>query len=45
MQDEDDERLLRAAAEQVFDEPDEPERHGDAFLRACYGMVADLTPK
>ena len=45
VQDDDDERLLRAAAEQVFDEPDEPERHGDAFLGACYGMVADLTPK
>lgn len=45
VQDDDDEQFLRAAAEQVFDAPDEPERHGEAFLGACYGTVANLTPK
>jgi len=30
---------------QVFDVPDEPERHGEPFPGACYGTVANLTPK
>ena len=31
----DDERFLRAAAEDVFDRPRPPERHYAAFLAAC----------
>lgn len=45
VQDGDDEQLLRSAAEQVFDLPDDPERHGENFLGTCYATVAHLTPK
>jgi hypothetical protein len=38
-QDEDDEALLRAAAEGVFDAPTTPAAHRDDFLRACFSRV------
>lgn len=39
VQDEDDERLLIGAAEQVFDAPREPQAHGDEFLRSCFAQI------
>jgi hypothetical protein len=45
VQDDDDERLLRSAAEQVFDAPEEPEQHGTAFLDACDRVVASYGAK
>jgi hypothetical protein len=38
-QDEDDEVLLRTAAEAVFDAPTTPAAHRDDFLRACFLRV------
>lgn len=35
VKDRDDERFLRAAAENVFDRPQPPDRHRSAFFAAC----------
>ncbi|MEO8038871.1 MAG: hypothetical protein ABI794_08865 [Betaproteobacteria bacterium] len=40
VQDFDDETLLVAAAERVFDEPGDPETHRDLFLQSCFGTVS-----
>lgn len=45
VQDESDRLLLRAAAEQVFDAPEDPERHAERFLESCYSTIARLTPR
>lgn len=39
-QDDDDERLLKSAARDVFERPLPPERHAGAFLDRCFGHVA-----
>ena len=40
VRDADDERFLRAAAEDVFDRPRLPERHRTAFFAACVSRSA-----
>ena len=39
VQDEEDERLLVAHAERVFDEPKAPESHQSGFLEVCFGRM------
>ena len=40
VKDGDDERFLRAAAEDVFDRPLPPDRHRAAFFAACVGRAS-----
>ena len=42
VQDHDDESLLVSAAEQVFDEPVEPDRHRDSFLQTCFTRTSSF---
>ncbi len=43
VQDQDDEALLVSAAEQVFDEPVEPDLHRDSFLQTCFTRTSSLS--
>jgi hypothetical protein len=40
VQDEDDEVLLMTAAQGVFDAPEIPEHHREAFMHACFSRVS-----
>lgn len=41
VQDEEDERLLVAQAEDVFDDPQAPELHRSGFLEACFAAIGE----
>ncbi len=41
VKDDDDERFLAGAAQSVYDQPQAPERHRRAFLRACLARLGD----